>query len=72
MFACAEDVLTPNAVAPTKTFELSEYTDRFRSVSYAIRLDFGKKKSLSHKFFAALTIVAAEADSLKQPAVVMI
>lgn len=44
MFAYAEDVITTNAVAPTKTFELREYTDRFRSVSYAIRLDFGKKK----------------------------
>lgn len=43
-FALAEDTITASRAALTKNFELTASTKRFRSVSYATRIPFEKKK----------------------------
>jgi hypothetical protein len=50
-FALAEDTITASTAALTKIFELTEGTERFRSVSYATRIPFEKKKMRSLRIF---------------------
>jgi len=44
MFAFADDTIAAKTAAPIRVLRLRGYTDRFRSVSYAIRTRFAKNK----------------------------
>ena len=50
MFAFADDTIAAKTAAPIRVLGLRGYTDRFRSVSYAIRTRFANNKI----FWAAL------------------
>jgi hypothetical protein len=47
MFAFADDTIAAKTAAPIRVLGLRGYTDRFRSVSYAIRTRFAKNKIFS-------------------------
>src|SRR5438067_5782047 len=65
MFAFADDTIMAKTAAPIRILGLRGCTSRFRSVSYAIRIAFAKKKSHFLKtFWSSLALVAAAAGGV--------